>query len=261
MAIERQDLVDYLRKSVALQDPDVETDPAFQFSDDDLEDILDSVLYANFTGYTLTTVPKSGEYTLLLLSRKEIYWRLATSTAPFYPLSVEGIDIQKNYRFDHYLNLINTVQKEWEFFIESNKDTDNPAVPGSAATILLTTKDNVGEVILPSRHFTTRNYNLFDIEPPTLTKGTITSDSAELTWSKYQVGRFSKYKVYIHTETMVDPFTVPDIEAYKVEEFTDIHRVKYRFTGLTSATNYYCAVAVVDQNGRIGYTETSFTTL
>jgi hypothetical protein len=251
MSILRQDLVDYLRASLTLQDPAVETDSAYVFTDETLQSILANALLAISPTSTLVTMSKEIEYPLMLLGKKEVYWRLATSSAQYYPLTVEGVSITKNVRFDHYIGLIKQVDAEYKNYLASGKGA-------------IITSSDVGEIILPSRHFSRRNYELYQAQVLTLSADNIYANMVELSWTKFNrtIGQFFAYLLYLSTSPIVDNYSQDKLSDEKlIATLRDIHNTKYRISNLTPATKYYVAVGAKDSNEIVGYSEISFTTL
>ena len=161
---EQLNKINYLRASVRLQQPNIEIDPAYKFSDEDLWAILTIVTPAHNSNYTIDTLPDSEFHFVVLLAKKEIYYRLATSTAPFYPLSAEGASLQKNVRFDHYMALVQQVEKDYENAVKLAKENEFGEVQSY-------------EQLAQGWYFTNRNYNLAKKPTVELTVSNITSTS------------------------------------------------------------------------------------
>lgn len=233
-----------------MTDPSIETDEAYIFEDDDLWDALLMQIPLHNPLYTESNFPEKETPFIILLTKKEIYFRLATSTAPFYPLEAEGAKLRKDFRFEHYMTLIRqtekTYDKAWDKFVLSG------------GTI------SVSDILLPNNHFSIKNYEKANIPEITLTLSNITSSTVNLDWTKFSVngGSFWKYEVYISKSSIYDEYenTYSD-EAVKVEEFIDIHRVKARLKNLEEKTTYHVLLASYDINGLKGIHELEFTTL
>lgn len=257
---EQQKKIDYFRASVRLQAPDVETDVAYKFSDDDLWAILSTVTPTHIATATIETLPDSEFNFVLMLAKKEIYYRLATTTAPFYPLSAEGASLQKNVRFDHYIALVEQVMKDYETMMDiangggsSGDDGEDLGTGGEVRSY---------EQMLQGYHYTCRNYNLADRPTVELTLGTPTETSVTLDWTKFDRGLFSSYSIYLSETPVIDEYVenifVSDIPA---KFFTvDIHRLKYRIDGLDPEKLYFVCVVARDRNGLFGFAQQSFTT-
>lgn len=248
----QQRKVDLLRTSVRLQSPDTETDSAYVFTDDQLWDILQLQAPMHNVRYTADSIPDAELYFMILLSKKEIFYMLAASTAPFYPLSAEGAELQKNVRFDHYMALIKAIEESYK----TAKDE-------------LTSLGEVKsyDVMLPGRHYySLRDYNQVDRPEITLTVGKTTETSVELDWTKWDTTRgqlFHSYRLYISTAPIIDPYREYPLLPEQVAHFItyDIHRLKYRIEGLQPGTSYYVTAAVYDRNGLYGWSEQPFTTV
>ncbi|MBO8161149.1 MAG: fibronectin type III domain-containing protein [Thermosipho sp. (in: Bacteria)] len=249
MAVVRPDLVNYLRKSLVLQDPQVETDPAYVFTDEDLEEIISSKIKERNPSYTLTTLPEEEEFLVILLSKKEVYWRLATSSAPFYPISAEGASLQKDVRFDHYLALIREIEAEYARVLSEGKHI----------------KIDIGEVLLDSRYFSSRNLKFAEVPKVNLKVDNVYSDKVELSWEieKLKRSRFHSFILYIDNNIIIDKYKYNEVSetATKVEQIYDIHRDCYRIENLQPNTQYYIALEVRELNGLRGFSQVSVTTL
>ena len=244
-----KELVRYLRSSLKLQDPEIVTDEAYRYTDEELEDVLRMLIPAQNPSYTEKTFPKNEEHFLILLAKKEIYYRLATATAPLYPLSAEGAELRKDVRFDHYMSLIRSVESEyslsWSMY-ESTKEIQ------------------VSDVFLERNHFTLRNYENAHKPIVELSVDNVTQTSIDISWNKFtaQRGKFAEYKVYIGTSPIYDEYEdIIDPEAKLLVTITDIHKTKYRIKGLDLDTKYYVGVVSVDVNKLKGVYFEEVTTL
>ena len=241
-------LVEKLRRSLRLQDPLIETDPVYQYDDFSLWEVIqDSVVKFDINEDITTLDPKYYAF-INNLATREILWRLAIDTAPYYRLEAEGAVLEKNMRFDHYYKLVRLVDKEYENLL---------AAIGGVGNV------EVIEVTTKQKHNTVYNYE-HSIKPTiSLTLSEITATSVNLDWTKFAVknGRFYAYKLYIKTSAIVDPYAIPEIPVDADFVQLDIHKLKHRFTNLTPNTLYYVAVVSMDTNGIYGYAETCFTTL
>lgn len=246
--LDYQSAVEYLRKSLALKDPQIETDEAYKFTDDDLWDIIQLVIPTHNPSYTVENYPENEVYFAILLAKKEVYYRLAVASAPFYPLQAEGAELRKDYRFEHYMSLIRRVEVEytqmWEQF-NSNR-------------VLSIENGNVGDLVLRSKHFTPRNYNLASKPTVELNIDAVMSNSVDISWNKFDtsMGMFCSYSIYASENPIYDEYedTISK-EAKKVAEIKDIHRTKFRIKDLNPNTHYYIAVVSEDLNKLRGISE------
>ncbi|NDH07935.1 fibronectin type III domain-containing protein, partial [bacterium] len=210
-----------LRKALRLQDPSIETDVAYQYTDDELWDIVGEAILEHNGAYTSTTIPDKEVHFVLTLCKKEIYFQLATSSAPFYPIKAEGAELRKDVRFDHYMKLVQTMSSEY---------TTKLAVYGEN-TQLSRENGNLGEVFISSRHYTTRTIQKSYGAPVNLVIDSKDSTSACLSWDKFNTldGQFYNYNVYLHTAPIYDKYDdVINTNAVKLEIIENIHRTFYR---------------------------------
>jgi hypothetical protein len=257
MAITQEQLekVNYLRASVRLQSPDTETDPVYKFSDDELFSIFSVVTPTHNPNYTFDSLPENEFNFVVLLAKKELYYRLATSTAPFYPLSAEGASLQKNVRFDHYMSLLKQVTDEYAKMVQLWKDSEFGTIQ---------TYDTVSQ----ARYFSRRAFNLATKPTVELSISGITATSVNLDWTKYSVpnGLFAHYTISVEKTPLIDEYAEyrRRTNASPYIFFSDIHRLKYRVGDifkLEPDTDYFISVVTEDRNGLYGYSEKQIRTL
>lgn len=245
----KENVVKFLQDSLRLQDPSTETDPAYIFTEDQLWDIVNIVTPAHSPYHTVDTLPDNEAYFVILLAKKEVYYRLATSTAPLYPLKAEGAELRKDFRFEHYMSLIRRVEAEyensWDKF-ERGREVE------------------VQDLLLHSKHYSERNYKFAHVPSVTARIVAVRGDSVDVEWSKFNTprGLFWHYSVYVSTSPIYDEFEgVIDPSAKKVVEIHDIHKTKVRIKGLSPDTAYFILVVSTDANKLQGYVELETTTL
>jgi hypothetical protein len=235
-------LVDYLRKSLVLKQPEVETDPAYKFTDDELYEILVMQISAHNPAYDELTFPAKEYYFLVLQGKKEVYYRLATASAPFYPLEAEGASLRKDYRFEHYMSLIRRVEQDYNTAWERYEEGQEP---------------EQGELIVSTKHFTHRNYNLQNAPVVDAEAVVVGETSVDLQWTKFSSvgGMFRRYILYVSETIIFDEFEYLVDESKRLSEVNDIHRTKFRIKGLKPQTHYYILVVSEDLNGIKGYSQ------
>lgn len=244
-----QALVNMLRSSLRFQDPLIETDPVYTYTDYDLWEILLLVTPIYNKKYSAHSIPDEEKHLVLLLARKEVYWRLATSTAPYYPLEAEGAKLRKDVRFDHYVKLIQLTQEEFDRQLAL---FNSPGVVDSYSASIT------------SPNYYQRNYNLSDLPEISLFIRDITPTSISFEWTKFSAkkGAFGCYKVYIDTSPVIDEYAENDIIPSTAKFVTyDVNKLKYRINNLKSKTTYYIAVLAINVNGTYGYATATVTTL
>lgn len=248
----QQNFIDMIRESVKLQDPDTVADPAYQFTDDELWRILCLKTPVYNPDYTPDTIPDEEKDAVVILSRIELYWRLASATAPLYPLEAEDAKLQKNVRFDHYLALIKEASRQYTLLMNSG---------GVLGGGIINTKT----IYTPRYHYSSELYNLATKPAVKLTVSGITHDSANLDWTKFNVksGIFSCYEIYCETEDIIDEYAEYPIKSNINPKymFTDIHRLKCRLINLQPNTTYHVLIRSIDGNGLWGFDRSTFETL
>jgi hypothetical protein len=248
---EQQAKIEYLRSSLRLQSPDLETDPVYKFTDEELWDILAMVTPSHNPQHTIDTLPVNELSFVMLLAKKEVYYRLATSTAPFYPLSAEGASLQKNVRFDHYMALIKQTEEDYSSALKLARENGF----GTIQTY---------EQLVQGHHFSRRNYNLSAKPTIAVTVSNITPTTVDVDWTPFSVpaGLFNQYLIYAEKTPLIDEYAyIPFREdAYPKFHSNDIHRLKYRIYGLENNTEYYVCAVSRDRSGLYGYSQVKIKT-
>lgn len=243
-----QFLVNYLRESLRFSDPNIVSDPVYQYTDNELWSIIWNVVPAFDPNYSITTLPAKYYPGIMILARKEVFWRLAVSTAPYYKLEAEGASLEKNMRFDHYTKLIFYAIREWDNWLET--------IGGSGVV-------ETYEVTTKNYHYSKANYAKSFKPTVIITLSDITATTVNVDWTRFDAknGMFFAYKLYWSTSQIVDPYAETPIPTDAKYVSNDMQRTQYRVTGLLPNTTYHLAVVSVDRNTTYGYAETTFTTL
>lgn len=262
------ELIHYIRTNLQVQLPDGETDSAYlALSNDDIELYIQMALAKEYPGTPLEHITEDKIYLTYLSTRKEIYYQLASSTAPYYPIGADGVSISKNTRFDHYAALIRQTQYEIDHFKstgaqeKSELDADNNIItPTESGDV------QIGSLLNKNNYFTPYNVNRALLPVAELRVDRITSLLAEVSWTLSRVNRFHKYELYYATSpTALDMYATTNEERFqnltKSAELYDIHLCKYRFISLLPNTTYYFVLVVYEENSLVGISQVSATTL
>lgn len=253
------DLVAFLRESCLIDDPELVVDTNYlALTDEQLQAIL---LFANSRvskgKYTLDSVPESYIYPVMLLSKKEIYHRLASKYAPDYTIEGESGTLNISDRYRHFIELAKQMEEEYKNYLEdmeSNRDVSNTDSYSDLAR---------GEVFISSRYLTARNFR-FSSEPKIGVKvDMVYKDKVELSWNLKSINRFDCYKIYFsEEEPIIDVYNNNQIspKAKLIKHELNIHNNRTRITGLKPLTTYYVTIVVLEQNGLLGFDEAVFTT-
>ena len=241
---QQQKRIEYFRRSVRLDDATTINDPAYQFTDEDLWGILE-VSAPIHVGATIDETPDKDFYFVLLLAKKEIYYRLATTTAPFYPLSAEGASLEKNVRFDHYLKLVQTVMAEYADLYDRAYGGGSVEEDITGTGGVLTTY----QAKLYGKSYLQRYNNLSDDIPITLEASNITQDSVNLDWTRFEATMgvdFLKYEIFVYEDLIYDEYspTSHKITVKPLFIITDIRKTKIRVTDLEPNKEYYILAKV-----------------
>jgi hypothetical protein len=270
----KTEVIKYLRESVIVQDPSGTTaaDPAYlSMTDEELERVLTVALSRDYPWTSINNITNDILYPVVILARKELYYRLASNTAPLYSIGFGDSSLRKNLRFDHYTKLINETNKEYQDYRNTG--------------ILVQSTD----AVISSRYYSKRSFE--NQVPPVISANidNVYQDSAEISWSVQGIKRFNSYIVLLDTAQIVDPYqeggmaeeaslysssarmdtvSIGLINSFKVSDTSqrltqiyNVHNTMFRVTGLTANTAYHVAVVVQEMNGLKSYSETTFSTL
>jgi hypothetical protein len=236
-------LAAYIANSI--NTPLLASDPCYMQVIDDLPTIVGQT--CKELEYTVLSLPPEYEALLILLAKKEVYWRLATSVAADLDLETEFTKIIKTKRFDHYFKLITLAQTEIDKLQQPVK---------------------IREVTVRSRDYTMRNHQLAQQQVNIgVTVSGITSSTANLDWLPFDLslGTFGYYKLLVSTSPIYDPYNDPvltenDPSVVLNIQLTDMRRLQYRVTGLTTNKLYYVTFVYCGYNINT-YSTANFTTL
>lgn len=232
--------------STLLDSPVITADPTFNQIKSGLSLVIEQAVKE--TGYTVSTLPPNLENYVILLARKEIYFRLATLTAPEYNMETEFSKLLMGNRWQHYYQLL-------ELTIKEIKRLEDEGVNSPV---------EVGEIVISGRDGTYRNYRLANEFTGQITTGNITSSSFTIDWNKFADSDFAGYDILIGTSAIYDEYADEVINQANVVQWikvTDVHRVKYRVTNLSANTLHYVVFIYLHTNGLKDILTTTLTTL
>lgn len=244
-----QEIIKFLRQSIMVQDPEVATvdEDFLSMTEEDFIITLQISLSKVDPQDSIFNLSRENLYPLILVTKKELYHRLAVKSASDYTLqSATGGTLSKSDVFDHYYTLIEQVEKEYKNYLATG------------------VRVQVGEVLLSSRYFSERNYNL--AKPPCIKVllDNLYSDNAEISWDLTRIDKFAFYEVYVSEKPVVDRYSQTNpirTTAKKLAQIKNIHQKCFRVDSLKSDTTYYVAILVEERNGLKGFEEIKFTTL
>lgn len=242
-------LLSYFKSSVRKDNQNISPDMAYTFTDEDILKIMEVSLTTLSPEYELNNVPKDLVYFLVILAKKEVYYRLATVSAPLYPIEAEGASLRKDYRFEHYMSLIRRLEQD--FNSQWQKYNEEKGI-------------QVVSVFIDSYHYRHRNYSMANTPTVDIIQCIPHEEYVNLEWTKFKVfaGLFESYKIYLATELIYDEFEDSiNPNAKLIAEIRDIHHTKFKVKGLTADKIYNILLVSEDRNGLKGYAEVSFRTL
>ena len=175
-------LIELLRNSVIAQDTNILYDPEFDQSKGALLDVIKFALLGVAPNLSIEKIPSDSIYMVILYAKRELYYRLATKSAPLYKVANKEMTIDKSERFDHYYKLIGLINEEIALSIANG----NGGVLQSS------------ETVITGRYFTTRNYNLAERPLVTLLQiDKVTKDTVYFKWEIEQMVMFKCYQIAI----------------------------------------------------------------
>lgn len=239
--------IEYIKKLIPTKEVD-------NLTNEDIEGILDVVMTRDYYKYSdISNVPKSSHYPLALLCKKDIFYLLAISYASDYDLSADDAgSLKKSQRFEHYMKLIEQVDKEYNDFINSGGGDD---IFGGRNT--LTSFD----ARLANRYYTQYNYDSGKTPDIILNVEDVTSDSIAFSWDS-NVEQFSSYDVRIGKSSIYDYYLPTKALKGDISNLTfyDVHQKRHRFSELEADTKYYITVTVNERSGLHGTIQYEVTT-
>lgn len=253
-----QDLVQYIKDSCLVDDPNIVEDSEFiALTDEQIQSIL--LISASKCRAKISNLKDEDLYKVVLVSKKEIYHRLALKSAPLYTIEGDAGSLNRSDRFEHYYDLIAIVEEEYANYIkelEANRDVSNTDNYGQNYTS--------GEVFLSSRYFSKRNISHANKPQVTLKQDKVYKDHVEVSWDIQRINQFKKLELYINKERVIDPYDLNNLitpTSTKLLESQDIHKNMIRIEKLEPLTTYYIAVVITEPNNLQGYSEIEITTL
>ena len=255
MILSVEEIIRLVRDSVRIDNEEVE-DPVYLAMTD--EDILLYVkmgvnrLYPDVESLDELTSDCS-EYAVILLTKIELYLKLAVTRAEKVNMSADGASLSLEQRFNHYMSLVEMCRALYNNWLDNEGE-------GEVHTYEL----------LNSRYSNTkRNYALQQTPKVSIKISDITSDSFNITYGMNDLSKFGLFSVYVSTFPIVNQFKA---ESSAVEDSIDSQAQLLRTTydprnchkgvsGLDPETVYYIAVIAKCSNGVWGYKEVSVTTL
>lgn len=256
MEFSTETLVKYLRDSVLVQDPSTAEDPIWlQMSDDDLAIVLEVAKHRDFPNQVLSSLANGVVYPLMLVAKKELYYRLAVKTAPNYDIrGEEAGELKRSQRFEHFMSLIKQTEAELQNYMENGyfgEDGIGDLEDGTASR----NRVYVREALITSRYYTRRNYGLLKAPSVGVFVDSLDSSRVQLHWSVTGTHAFLRYNVYIsENEVIYDEYKHQiDPDATLVFSSTDQRRMSCEIDELTASKRYHVLVEVCECNGIKGY--------
>lgn len=247
-------LVEYLRTSMFIDNPDVVEDSEYlRLTDDQIISYLNVAALGFDAKYpSLDYQPQQNIFPIVLLAKIALYHSLAVKEAPLYDLGADNNNyLKQDQRFRHYLALIEAAQDEYDNYLENGGE-------GGAGVNVLHSAD----MLLDNRYRTFRNYAKGTVPFIVIYTQEITDTTAEIIWS-VTLNQFAGYFVYLSENPVLDEYSVGkkiSKDATLVCSIRDPHQIRCRIENLAADTEYYIAVEARELSGIRGYAEVKIQT-
>lgn len=245
--------VDYFRRSIRLDSSVTAEDEEYNtYTDDDLNDILS--LGANTLFNKELGGLNASQFNLVLLyGKKEIYFRLATSSAIHYPISAEGAELKKNYRFNHYSKLIELTNEEFLTMLGKTK-----GVIGEEEILDSSTFSSKGRLLLNHRKYYREDYVKY--YPMTDVEMEITTFAGINLLNIYDEETVdNKYDIYITEELEINIFSPEKLEIPEdLKPYFSTNGVKMIVSMPKEITKGYITLIKTNRYGVKGYSLMTF---
>lgn len=265
MLLTVDDMVTLVRSSVNVQVPVTDdegnttlvSDPSYlTMTDDDIKLFIKlGVTRAYPDVVDLSELPDGSEYSLVLLTKIELYMKLAVTVAPKVDLGADNNNyIKQDQRFKHYMSLVSSAKEQYDDWLE------NEAVGANTVSSY--------DVLLSNRHYTHRNYEKQCTPKVHIVVDEVFSDSANFHWKISNSSHFGRFKVYFSETPVFNKYSDGALYSQKIAEgakliksTSNIRDTCHAVAGLEPEHTYYLAVFSIERNQVFGVSEVSFTTL
>lgn len=258
MEFSTETLVKYLRDSVLVQEPSlVDDDVWLSMSNEDLAIVLEVAKSRDFPKQILNSLADGVVYPLMLVAKKELYYRLAVKSAPKYDLKGDNAgELKRSQRFEHFYALIKQTEAELQHYMENGYfgedgigDLDEDGQPTGRNRVY------VRDVFISSRYYTRRNYGAYKAPSVGVYVDTLTSNLAQIHWNVSGIRVFLGYDVYVSlNDNIYDEHKHQiDPEAKLIYTTTDQRKSACEIADLDSEKRYHVLVVVKEANGVKGY--------
>lgn len=216
-----------------------------KLTDEDIKLVLNVAMSREYSLYgSIEFLPEKYVYPTIILAKKELYFRLATSSAPLYDLGADNNNyLKKSQRFSHYMKCIEQCDKEYQDYLNDNSEIVS------------------SEVYIASRNGTRRNFCVSPAPIISLNVCSVTCDTAELCWEVNNLDSITE--LYLSKTSVHDPFIQGEIieGASPLKTFDNAMQSKCRLTGLEEGSAYCITLRCITRTGKFTVTSQEFMTL
>jgi len=234
-----------------------ESDLIYKIEDSELEDVINLGITAHNPKYTLQTLPAAEEPFILWLAEIELLYMFASANARFFSISASGASVNKQERVQHYLSIIDRLQKKydsaWERFLSLNPE-----------------QIEVGEVFINNAISKGRTKRLAKLPTIELVAVRQTENSVDLQWNYISHLEPSVINIWQSKSLIVDEWEEPiwynGVQIPVMPDSMPIFRTnnrfrdKFRAKNLEAGTLYNFAAIIVDKGNRWKHHEIKVTT-
>lgn len=257
MEFSTETLVKYLRDSVLVQDPSTAEDPVWlQMSDEDLAVVLEVAKHRDFPNQILSSLANGVVYPLMLVAKKELYYRLAVKSAPKYDLKGDDAgELKRSQRFEHFMALIKQTEAELQHYMENGYFGEDGIGDLDEEGTASRNSIYVRESLITSRYYTRRNYGLLKAPSVSVFVDSLDSSRVQLHWNVTGTHVFLRYNVYISDSDVIYDEYKHQINPDATQIFSSIdqRQTSCEVNDLIASKRYHVLVEVCECNGIKGY--------
>ena len=180
------------------------TDPVVKsITEEEVGVLLDEMLTS--CGVTPTNIPPNKILWIRLKVMEQLYWKLALASAPLYAITIDGLSVKKETRFEHYMKLIDAIAKNL-----AAMESGDPTLGGA---VLKSYDTYVDKPYNHNSYITAQNIPVVEV----------ILDSFDERFNKVSLdlrqckSKFLKYRVYCSDSQIIDEY-----DGYSVSENAEL---------------------------------------
>ena len=208
------------------------TDPVVKsITEEEVGVLLDAMLTS--CGVTPTNIPPDKILWIRLKVMEQLYWKLALASAPLYAITIDGLSVKKETRFEHYMKLIEAIAKSI-----AAMEAGDPTLGGA---VIKSYDKYVDKPYNHNSYITAQNIPVIEV----------ILDSFDEEFNKVSLdlrqckSKFLKYRIYCSNSQIIDEYDGYSIDEENAELFLDecnIHHNKLKIP--VEYSNIACVVTL-----------------